>query len=116
MSFVFDRLIEKEGEDVLIRRRTSSVDSNGYPTYTYPETVETKMIFIFRSGYEEIWYPVGFHTDAEAIAMGRSRDSMDVGDIIIRPDFEEYEILEKIPRRAGRELSFWENQVRRVHG
>jgi hypothetical protein len=116
MSFIMERLIQREGEVVQIRRRTASVDSNGYVNYTYPETIETKMVFISTGGYEEIWYPVGFHTDIDFIGIANPKDSIDVGDIVIRPDFEEYEVREKNPRRVGRNLSFWECQLRRVHG
>ena len=108
MSFPVNRLIHKFGETIKIKKRTTTVDANGTPTYAYNTIIEARGLLTSVSGFREIWWRIGYSEDVDYIILFRKDVDLDNGDIIELSNGLETEVKEVVERRFGKQIDFLE--------
>jgi hypothetical protein len=112
------KLIDLFGQDVIIKRKSFTVDDEGVITDdSYSATVSTKAWVLTVRGYREIWdYLPGYRVEGDFSAIFKASEAISVNDRVILPGAIETEIREIIPHYYRNNIDFYEAMLVRVGG
>jgi len=107
-EFAISVLIDTQGEQIEIIKRTETTDDDNNVTFTYARTVDTYAWIRDVSGYIEIWDLPGYIKDIDLAGVFYWNEDIDIGDIVRRKNKKEYEVTQIIERQSGEDVDFKE--------
>jgi len=106
IQFVVNRLIQKFGMDIKIKKRVETVDSDGNVIFTFKDPVDARAWIIPAGTIREEWFIVGYNQPIDYLGIFKHNEDINIDDQVILDDDTVTEVREIFIRKMGTRIDF----------